>query len=117
VVEKVESMRETPTERIQCDQTSVYYSDGRQRRTWFCNQASSQIISLTLPPILRGRMFAFACIAGGFIVACTIFALLVPLGPEVSLSDIARQMDAMHRSKPIHTISDETKRAMQPGGH
>ena len=46
-------------------------------------------------------MFVFACIAGGLIVACTLFALLVPSGPEVTLSDIARQLDAMHRSQPI----------------
>jgi hypothetical protein len=46
-------------------------------------------------------MFAFACIAGGLIVACTVFALLVPSGPEVSLSDIARQLETMHRSQPI----------------
>ena len=46
-------------------------------------------------------MFAFACIAGGLIVACTVFALLVPLGPEVTLSDIARQMETMRRSQSI----------------
>ena len=46
-------------------------------------------------------MFAFACIAGGLIVACTLFALFVPSGPEVTLSDIARQMETMHRSQPI----------------
>jgi hypothetical protein len=46
-------------------------------------------------------MFAFACIAGGLIVACTVFALVVPLGHEVTLSDIARQMETMHRSQSI----------------
>ena len=46
-------------------------------------------------------MFAFACIAGGLIVACTVFALLVPLGPNVTLSDIARQLETMQRSQPI----------------
>ncbi len=46
-------------------------------------------------------MFAFACIAGGFIVACTVFALLVPAGPEVTLSDIARQLETMHRSQSM----------------
>jgi hypothetical protein len=46
-------------------------------------------------------MFAFACIAGGLIVACTVFALLVPSGPEVTLSDIARQLETIHRSQPI----------------
>jgi hypothetical protein len=30
-------------------------------------------------------MFTFACIAGGFIVASTVFALLVPAGPNVTL--------------------------------
>jgi hypothetical protein len=45
-------------------------------------------------------MFAFACIAGGLIVACTLFALLVPSGPEVTLSDIARQMETMRQSQP-----------------
>jgi hypothetical protein len=45
-------------------------------------------------------MFAFACIAGGLIVACTVFALLVPSGPAITLSDIARQLEAMHRSRP-----------------
>jgi hypothetical protein len=46
-------------------------------------------------------MFAFACIAGGLIIACTVFALLVPSGPDVTLSDIARQMETMARSEPI----------------
>jgi hypothetical protein len=46
-------------------------------------------------------MLAFACIAGGLIVACTVVALLVPSGPEVSLSDIARQLETMHRSQPV----------------
>jgi hypothetical protein len=46
-------------------------------------------------------MFAFACIAGGLIVACTVFALLVLSGPEFTLSDIAQQMETMHRSRPL----------------
>jgi hypothetical protein len=46
-------------------------------------------------------MFAFACIAGGLIAACSVFALLVPLGPEVTFSDIAQQMETMHRSRSI----------------
>ncbi len=46
-------------------------------------------------------MFAFAFIAGGLIVACTVFALLVPSGPEVTLSDIARQVETLHRPEPI----------------
>jgi hypothetical protein len=44
-------------------------------------------------------MFTFALIAGGLIVASTLFALLVPSGAEVTLSDIARQMETMHRSQ------------------
>ena len=46
-------------------------------------------------------MFAFACIAGGLIVACTLFALLVLSGPEFTLSDIAQQMETMHPSRPL----------------
>jgi hypothetical protein len=46
-------------------------------------------------------MLIFAFIAGGLIIACTVFALLVPLAPEVTLSDIARRMETLHRSKPI----------------
>ncbi len=46
-------------------------------------------------------MFAFVCIAGGVIVACTVLALLVPLGPEVTLSDIARQLETIHRSRSV----------------
>jgi|HubBroStandDraft_1064217.scaffolds.fasta_scaffold178893_1 hypothetical protein len=46
-------------------------------------------------------MFAFVCIAGGLIAACTVLALLVPPGPEVTLSDIARQLEAIHRSQSV----------------
>jgi hypothetical protein len=46
-------------------------------------------------------MFAFACIIGGLIVACTVFALIIPLGPKVTLSDIARQLETMHRPQSI----------------
>ena len=49
-------------------------------------------------------MFTFACIAGGLIVASTVFALLVPSGPEVTLSDIARQMETTHRSQPDNEL-------------
>jgi len=49
-------------------------------------------------------MFTFACIAGGFIVASSVFALFVPSGPEVSLSDIARQIETMHRSQPHNEL-------------
>jgi hypothetical protein len=45
-------------------------------------------------------MFTFDCIAGGLIVASTVLALLVPSSPEVTLSDIARQMETMNRSQP-----------------
>jgi hypothetical protein len=57
-----------------------------------------EIFCLPLPPILGGSMFTFACIAGGLIIASTVFALIVPSGPEVTLSDIARQMETRHRS-------------------
>jgi hypothetical protein len=45
-------------------------------------------------------MFTFACIAGGLIIASTVFALLVPSGPVVTLSDIARKLEAKHRPPP-----------------
>jgi hypothetical protein len=63
--------------------------------------ATLSVIHFALSPIIRGPMFAFACIAGGLIVVCSVFALLVPSGPEVTLSDIARQMETMHRSGSI----------------
>jgi hypothetical protein len=50
-------------------------------------------------------MFAFACIAGGFIVASTVFALLVPAGPNVTLSDIARKMETMRRSQSVTSLN------------
>jgi hypothetical protein len=53
---------------------------------------------LVSPPILGAFMFTFACIAGGLITACTVFALLVPSGTVVTLSDIARRMETKHRS-------------------
>jgi hypothetical protein len=46
-------------------------------------------------------MFIFSCIAGGLVFASTVFALLVPSGPNVTLSDVARQMETMHRSQSI----------------
>jgi hypothetical protein len=46
-------------------------------------------------------MFTLACIAGGLIVASTVLALLFPAGPGVTLSDIARQMETMHRSQSV----------------
>lgn len=58
------------------------------------------VICLPLPPIIGGPMFTFACIVCGLIVASTIFAVFAPSGPEDSLSDIARQMETMHRSRP-----------------
>jgi hypothetical protein len=45
-------------------------------------------------------MLIFASIVGGLVVASTVVALLVPSGPKVTLSDIARNMDNMHRSQP-----------------
>jgi hypothetical protein len=50
-------------------------------------------------------MFTFACIAGGSIVASTVFALLVPAGPDVTLSDIARKMETMHRSQSVTSLN------------
>jgi hypothetical protein len=49
-------------------------------------------------------MFTFACIAGGLIIASTVFALIVPSGPEVTLSDIARQIETKRRSSPRANI-------------
>jgi hypothetical protein len=49
-------------------------------------------------------MFAFNCIAGGLIVASTVFALLVPSSPKVTLSDIARQTETLHRSQPHNEL-------------
>jgi hypothetical protein len=63
-----------------------------------------EIICLQLPPIIGGPMLTFACIVGGLIIASTVFALLVPSGPAVTLSDIARQMETMHRSQPITNV-------------
>jgi hypothetical protein len=44
-------------------------------------------------------MLIFAFIVGGLIIVCTVFALLVPSGPVVTLSDIARRMETLHRSQ------------------
>jgi hypothetical protein len=52
-------------------------------------------------------MFMFACVAGGLIVASTVLALLVPAGPKVTLSDIARQMETMHRSQSLTSFDIE----------
>jgi hypothetical protein len=46
-------------------------------------------------------MFTFACIAGGFILASTMIALLAPSGPQVTLSDIARRMENMRGLQPV----------------
>jgi hypothetical protein len=48
-------------------------------------------------------MFTFACIAGGLIVASTVFALIVPSGPEVTLSDIARRMEVTAQRELRHS--------------
>jgi hypothetical protein len=48
-------------------------------------------------------MLTFACIAGGLIVASTVLALLVPAGPALTLSDIARQMETMHGTQPVRS--------------
>jgi len=52
-------------------------------------------------------MFMFACIAGGLIVASTVLALLAPAGPKGTLSDIARQMEMMHRSRSVTSFDIE----------
>jgi hypothetical protein len=52
-------------------------------------------------------MLMFACIAGGLIVASTVLALLFPAGPKVTLSDIARQMETMHRSQSVPSFDIE----------
>ena len=44
-------------------------------------------------------MFIFAYVVGGLVVASTVFALLVPSGPDVNLSDIARKMERMRRDE------------------
>ncbi len=50
-------------------------------------------------------MFTFACIAGGFIVASTVLALLVPAGADVTLSDIARNIETIRRSQSVTSLS------------
>jgi hypothetical protein len=52
-------------------------------------------------------MLMFACIAGGLIAASTVLALLCPAGPKVTLSDIARQMETMHRSQSVPSFDIE----------
>jgi hypothetical protein len=52
-------------------------------------------------------MFMFACIDGGLIVASTVLALLAPAGAKVTLSDIARKMETMHRSQSVTTFDIE----------
>jgi hypothetical protein len=63
-----------------------------------------EMVYLTLPQIIGGPMVIFACVVGGLIVASTVFALLVPSGPAVTLSDIARQMETTHRSTPVTRV-------------
>lgn len=49
-----------------------------------------------LPSTEGHPMFAFVCIAGGFIILSTAVALLLPGGPEVTLSDVAQRLQAAH---------------------
>jgi hypothetical protein len=49
----------------------------------------------------------FACIASGLIAASTVLALLASAGPKVTLSDIARQMETMHRSHSVTNFDIE----------
>ena len=58
-----------------------------------------EVVCLPLPPIIGGPVVTFAFIVGGLIIVCTVFALLVPSGPVVTLSDIARRMETLHRSQ------------------
>ena len=44
-------------------------------------------------------MFIFVCIAGGLIIACTVFALLIPQDALVTLSDVAARMERMRESQ------------------
>ena len=57
------------------------------------------MICLPLPQIIGDSMFIFAYVVGALIVASTVFALLVPSGPEVNLSDMARKMEKIHRDE------------------
>jgi hypothetical protein len=50
-------------------------------------------------------VFTFACIAGGVIVVSTVFALLVPAGPDVTLSDVAQKMEIMRRSQTATSLN------------
>jgi hypothetical protein len=61
-------------------------------------------------------MVTFAFIAAGLIIACTVFALLVPSGPVVTLSDIARQMETLHRSQRITRFDIAKKRKAKVSG-
>jgi hypothetical protein len=62
------------------------------------------MVCLPLPQVIGGPMVLFAWIVGALIVASTLFALLAPSGPQVTLSDIARQMETTHRSQPIKSL-------------
>ena len=49
-------------------------------------------------------MLVFACVAGAFILVCTLVAFIIPTGPTVTLSDVARQMETMHGSRPMKSV-------------
>jgi hypothetical protein len=49
-------------------------------------------------------MLVFACVAGASILVCTLVALIIPSGPTVTLSDVARQMETMHGSRPMKSV-------------
>lgn len=71
------------------------------RRRWQMLLPGETAFHFSLPNlavVIRGPMFTFAYIAGGLIIACTVFALVVPSGPEVTLSDIAARMERMPES-------------------
>ncbi len=79
-----------------------------------------EVVCLPLPPIIGGPVVTFAFIVGGLIIACTVFALLVPSGPVVTLSDIARRMETLHRSQrrtSFDIASAAKKRDAKVSGH
>jgi hypothetical protein len=47
-----------------------------------------------LPPYQGDSIHAFACMVGGLIILSTAAALLLPNGPEVTLSDLAARLKA-----------------------
>jgi hypothetical protein len=63
------------------------------------NRSSREVTCLPIAQIIRGRMIIFVSVIGALVVASTVFALLIPSGAKVTLSDIAQEMDNLHRSQ------------------